>query len=64
MSVQLRQDPDSYLWEVEDAATGVLWSFIAEDDARDAAGTLEAMLGTDVLLPLPGVDLETQAGAV
>ena len=63
-SVQIRQDPDSCIWEVDDAAIGVHWSFITEADARDAAGTLEVLRGTNVLLPLPGMDLEAQAGAI
>ena len=63
-SVQVRQDPDSFAWEVEDASIGVHWSFMQEVDARDAAGTLEAMLGTNALMASPGLDVETTANSI
>lgn len=62
-SITVQQDAESSAWEVESASHGIHWTFIHEEDARDAAGTLEAMLGAHVLLPQPGVGAEPGSGA-
>ena len=64
-SITVQQDPESFIWAVSQPSNGVLWTFVTEADAREAAGALQALVSAEVMVPLRRLDdLDEQAGQV
>jgi len=62
-TITVQQDPESFIWAVSEPLNGVHWTFVTEDDAREAAGALQALVSAEVMVPLRTLDdVDEQAG--